>query len=144
MGRAEMLLRPLPGDAPRTAPRAVGEADVTALQAWLQANGLPLCPRDAAGHAMSLHACACAYYHVRDWLRALAWDGTPRLDAWMPRYLGAADTPYVRGIGPMMLLAMVARVARPGCQADYIVVLEGPQGTGKSATCRALVQWKSS
>jgi putative DNA primase/helicase len=36
------------------------------------------------------------------------------------------------------MIAAVARVYEPGCQADHVIILEGKQGTGKSSALSIL------
>jgi putative DNA primase/helicase len=47
-------------------------------------------------------------------------------------YLGAEDTDYVRAVTRKTLVAAVARIYEPGIKFDSILVLNGPQGIGKS------------
>lgn len=79
-----------------------------------------------------------AFHPIRQMLDALAWDGVPRVDGWLPTYMGAEDTPLNRAVGRIMLVAAVRRVRQPGVKFDTIVVLEGKQGTGKSTALRIL------
>ena len=74
-----------------------------------------------------------SYHPIREHLQSLPpWDGTPRLDTLLVDYLGAEDTEYVRAITRKTLCAAVARVYNPGMKFDHILVLNGPQGVGKS------------
>lgn len=66
------------------------------------------------------------------------WDGTPRKDLLFVECLGAEDSPYVRAVTALLLRAAVARAYQPGCKYDYMVVLQGPQGIGKSTLLRRL------
>ena len=72
------------------------------------------------------------YHPVKEYLSALKWDGVPRVDTLLIDYLGAEDTPYVRAVTRKTLVAAVARIFRPGTKFDSILVLNGPQGMGKS------------
>jgi predicted P-loop ATPase len=121
-------------------PRFADPEDITRLQEWLQHNAMPKLGREHVEHALEEFARERAIHPVRDWLRAIGeeWDGQTRGMYLMQAGLGAEDTEYHRQIGMKFLIAMVARVFNPGCQADYMIVLEGPQGEEKSKFCRAL------
>jgi predicted P-loop ATPase len=75
---------------------------------------------------------------VRDYLDALVWDHKARIERWLIDYAGASDTPYVRAVSRVILVAAVRRVRQPGCKFDELLILEGPQGVGKSSALRAL------
>jgi hypothetical protein len=75
----------------------------------------------------------CAFNPLTDYLDALAWDGQPRLDGWLVRAFGAQPTQFVRDAGTKWLLSCLARAYQPGCQADYILTLQGVrEGEGKN------------
>ena len=75
---------------------------------------------------------------VRAYLEGLTWDGVPRLDRWLVTYAGAIDSAYVRAVSALPLLAAVRRVRQPGAKFDELLILESPQGFGKSSALRAL------
>jgi predicted P-loop ATPase len=103
--------------------------------------GVPKIGREIMGQAIQLCAQERSFHPVRDYLDELKWDGLQRLDSWLPRYLGADDSPYARAIGRLFMIGAVAAVARvyePGCKMDYVLVLEGQQGAGKSRACDTL------
>jgi len=142
MARADMLM----GRVPKSigcfeGVRAVRDADVTAVQEWLQKAGLASVSKDTTHQAVELRASERAYHPVRDYLNGLRWDGTPRAEKWLAYYLGAEGDglgEYHRTIGRMFLISMVARVLKPGCKADHMLVLESPQGARKSTVCGIL------
>ena len=69
---------------------------------------------------------------VADYFDSLRWDRKPRIDRWLIDLLGAEDTPLNRAFGRKVLIAAVRRVRQPGCKFDFMLVLEGQQGAGKS------------
>ena len=73
------------------------------------------------------------FHPIRDYLDSLpVWDGTERVDTLLIDYLGAEDNSYTRAVMRKTLVAAVARIYEPGTKFDYILVLNGPQGIGKS------------
>lgn len=80
------------------------------------------------------------FHPIRDYLRSLKWDGTPRVDTMLIDYLGARDNIYVREASRKVLTGAVARVMEPGCKFDLVLMLVGPQGAGKSTLIKRLGQ----
>jgi hypothetical protein len=119
-------------------PRAVRDGDVSQLQEWLQHQGMPKIGRDQVHQAVDQRAMERAFHPVRDYLDGLRWDKTHRLDEWLSTYLGATKDAYTARIGRMFLVAMVARIFKPGCKVDCMLVLEGEQGERKSSALRIL------
>jgi len=71
------------------------------------------------------------FHPVRDYLNALAWDQEPRIERWLIDYAGAPDTPYVRAVSRIVLIAACRRIRKPGAKYDEMLILESPQGTDK-------------
>lgn len=72
------------------------------------------------------------YHPIKEYFETLTWDGVERIDQLLIDYLGAEDTPYTRAVTRKTLVAGVARIYQPGVKFDSILVLNGPQGIGKS------------
>lgn len=79
-----------------------------------------------------------SFHPVLDYLKGLVWDEVPRCETWLIDFGGAPDTPYVRAVSKLILVAAVRRVRQPGCKFDEMLILESPQGLGKSLGIRAL------
>jgi predicted P-loop ATPase len=74
---------------------------------------------------------------VRDFLNECfdQWDplGPPRIDMMLRDYFGAPDTPFVRAVSRIVMVASCRRIFEPGAKFDYMTVLESPEGYNKSS-----------
>ena len=79
---------------------------------------------------------------VTEMLDGLAWDGTPRVETLLIDYLGAEDSTYTRAVARKAMAAAVGRAYAPGIKWDYMPILVGRQGIGKSTLTRTLAgEW---
>jgi putative DNA primase/helicase len=117
--------------------RQWGDLDDKGIR-WYVENTYDIVSPSKVDDALGLCANNHSFNRVKDYLTKLQWDGIKRLDTLLPDYLGAADTTYTRAVMRKSLAAAVARAMTPGCKYDYMPILAGPQGIGKSTFLRIL------
>ena len=108
------------------------DTDIAQLKLYLETR-YQLYSSTKTMEALDIAAGTRAYHPIRDYLDNLpAWDGVQRIDTLLVDYLGADNTDYVRAVTRKTLIAAVRRIYRPGTKFDTVLILSGPQGTGKS------------
>ena len=86
-----------------------------------------------------------SYHPIRQYFEALPpWDEVKRVDTLFIDYLGAEDNEYIRAVSRKTLCAAYMRIYNPGIKFDFIPVLNGGQGLGKSTFISNLgMEWFS-
>jgi predicted P-loop ATPase len=84
---------------------------------------------------------------LSDYLNGLEWDGKMRMHRLFEHYFGAThggetistgSNYYLSRISVWFLTGLVRRALKPGCMNQYVAILSGPQGIGKSTGIKAL------
>lgn len=77
---------------------------------------------------------------AQEYIKRLHWDDVPRLDNWLVSYCNATgdDFEYISAVGSKWIMALVARIMRPGIKFENILILEGKQDVGKSTLLQTL------
>lgn len=132
-----------PDDSPAVATHGewADEDDVRLVNWLMRKYSLSISAKQASETAR-VAAQVNSFHPVKEYVEATPWDGVHRVDQWLSRYLGAEDSDYTRAVGSKWLISAIARVYKPGCKADQVLILEGAQGTGKSTALSVLAgQW---
>lgn len=150
IAEAVFLHRAPPWGGPHPAtwtPRRIVNNDIFETTTWLERRGMTPRKNETADTIYDV-ASFRSYNPVKDYLRALVWDGCPRLAGGMwegstmeplsTEYLGTPDDPIYGAFMVKWHIAAVARIFQPGCQVDNMIVLESPQGRRKSSYVRAM------
>lgn len=118
-------------------PEVIKDSDYAGVRNYIErVYGITSVPKidDALALVFEKHS----FHPIRKYLTGLEWDGTKRLDHILQTYFGVPDSNYTREVFRKMMVAMVTRVMNPGCKFDFVLVLVGPQGCGKSTFFRML------
>src|ERR1019366_4581729 len=90
--------------------------------------------KDMVGDAIRLISRENQFDSAIDYIKSLKWDKTNRLDSWLHDVYGVSKNEYHTAVGSNWLKGLVKRITQPGCKFDYVLVLEGEQGTKKSTS----------
>lgn len=69
---------------------------------------------------------------LKERLDTLVWDQKPRINKFMEDIYGVESSDYTTSVSRIFWLSMVKRIIQPGCKADIMIILEGPEGIKKS------------
>jgi putative DNA primase/helicase len=117
----------------------ITDRDLTHIACWLEDVFEVIPSKDLMVECLSAVAAENSYHPVIDWAATLAWDGIERLPSMLTTYFGAPDDELTREMSRAWLVGGAARVRKPGCKLDTVLVLVGEQGVGKSSACKALM-----
>lgn len=91
-----------------------------------------LISKDRLADSITLYTSRHTFHPVCRLLDNTVWDGVSRISTLLTEYLGAEDTYINRRISEIFVLGFVQRARKPGCKFDYMLILHGKQGIGKS------------
>ncbi|WP_299076437.1 VapE domain-containing protein [uncultured Paraglaciecola sp.] len=115
------------------------DADTARLRIWLSNTWCFEPSRQNIADALVTVAQRNRFHPVRDYLNGLEWDSVPRIDKWLEDvYESSTDASYLSLVGKYFLIGSVARIMRPGCKMDNVMILEGRQGLRKSTSVATL------
>jgi predicted P-loop ATPase len=137
------VMKPPPKPVTAAVGTEITDVAVTQIARWLERRGV-LLGLDKIHAVIDMMAEQNPFHPVQEHLNALPpWDKVERLDTWLRDYCGVIhsdESPnyFAMVAGRKFLISAVARVFEPGCKVDHVLILEGPQGSGRSTAVRIL------
>ena len=114
------------------------DADDTEIQAHFEDNYDLYFKKDGVREIVHLVCMRQRRHPLKDYLEDLRWDGTSRIHEWITNTFVVDNEEVATIVGRKSLIQAVARLYRPGCKADCVLVLQGPQGCFKSTALSIL------
>ncbi|CAI2031732.1 VapE domain-containing protein [Serratia marcescens] len=114
------------------------DADYSRLRITLERRSFEAVGKELIRDVVMLAADEQPFDSAMTWLESLKWDGVPRIDCFFQHYFGVEPSAYCRAVSLYTWTALAGRVLAPGCKADMVPILVGPQGCGKSTGVAAL------
>lgn len=116
---------------------ALTDSDIDHIMLYLEEH-YSLTTEKKIKSAINVVAMENKYHPIREKLGSLVWDGKERIKDVLHHFLGADQNNYVYEAMKDLLLGAISRVYRPGTKFEYMLILVGGQGAGKSTFFRFL------
>ncbi len=113
------------------------DSDIDHIMLYLEEN-YSLTTEKKIKSAINVVAMKNKYHPIREKLDSLKWDGKERIREVLHHFLGADQNDYVYEAMKVFLLGAISRVFKPGTKFEYMLILVGGQGAGKSTFFRFL------
>jgi predicted P-loop ATPase len=115
------------------------DSDIIKIQFFMQMEtGLHGISKDSVYSAIIHYAYKNKYDEAQDWLTSLIWDKVPRLQTWLTSATNVTNDKYHQGVGSQWFMGIVKRIMVPGCIFDFLLVITGDQGLGKTSLFRII------
>lgn len=122
-----------------TTARPLADQDYINLFIFLQDKlGIPNLTKHNVVDAITFIAHQDTRNEPKAWLKSIKWDETPRISDLFSKYFGAISSEYTSRVSRNFMISIIARLFKPGCKSDCMVILEGKQGAYKSSALQAL------
>ena len=79
-----------------------------------------------------------SYNPIKELLANNKWDGKERISTLLQKYLKCDDNDYTKEVARLIFAGGIARLYNNGCKFDFMPILKGNQGSGKSSFIRWL------
>lgn len=119
--------------------REWNNVDDSNLKMYIESN-YGIRPSEKIMDALTIVASKHSYNPVTEMLEQCyhQWDGQKHIENLLPDYLGVEKCRYTTEVLKLFMLGAITRAYNPGCKFDYVPIIYGTQGCGKSTFCRAL------
>ncbi|MFT8414282.1 MAG: virulence-associated E family protein [Oenococcus oeni] len=113
---------------------------ISALVSYADSQFIYQIRNDLAYQAINGLAHAHSYNPLTDYLDSAFkdWDQKQHINGFMHKYLGVKQTDFNVRMFALWLVEAVTKAYRPTSQADYVLLLQGGQGVGKTTFFKAL------
>jgi putative DNA primase/helicase len=79
-----------------------------------------------------------SFHPVKSELESYVWDGKERIKSFISDIFELKETEEYQYISLAFFSQLIRRIYDPGCKADHMLLLSGPQGIGKSTFARTI------